>query len=205
MAHETDDFHHQDTARLEAFSDGVFAIAITLLVIEIGVPHVDADQSLAHALRELWPSYAGYAVSFITIGIMWANHHGMFKDIERTDHSVLMLNLVLLMCIAFVPFPTALVADYLREGSHEREATLAYCITFTCTAVAFNALWLYAWKRPHLLDDHVSKARLRSRTLRYLPGPMLYGATIPLAFASHWAALALIGALALLYLLPLQE
>lgn len=183
----------------------MFAIAITLLIIEVGVPHVDASRSLAEALRDLWPSYFGYAVSFITIGIMWMNHHGMFKDIERCDHTVIVLNLLLLMCIAFIPFPTALVAEYLREGAHELEATLAYCMTLTTTAVAFNALWLYVWKRPHLIDDNVSEARLRSRTLRYLPGPLLYGVTVPLAFVSHWLSLGVIGALALLYLLPLQE
>jgi len=85
---------HVTTTRLEALSDGVVAIVITLLIIEIGVPHVDAGQSLAAELRNLWPSYAGYALSFVTIGVMWMNHHEMFRDIERTDHNVVVLNLL---------------------------------------------------------------------------------------------------------------
>ena len=103
--------YHSDTTRLEALSDGVFAIAMTLLVIEIGVPHVDAGQGLGDALLDMWPSYFGYAVGFMTIGVMWANHHQMFKDIERADHMVTVLNLVLLLGIAFVPFPTAVLAE----------------------------------------------------------------------------------------------
>ena len=102
--------HHSDTSRLEAFSDGVFAIAVTLLVLEIGVPHVGEGESLGEALRHLWPSYFGFAVSFLTIGVMWINHHAMFKDIDRQDHTLLVLNLVLMMTISFLPFPTAVVA-----------------------------------------------------------------------------------------------
>jgi len=138
---DRDASHHEDTGRLEAFSDGVFAIAITLLVLEIAVPHVDASKSLGDELLHLWPSYFGYGVSFITIGIMWANHHGVFRDIERYDHTLLVLNLLLLMGIGFVPFPTAVVAEYMREGEHQLEATLLYCSTFTAIAVVFNALW----------------------------------------------------------------
>ena len=116
MRHDPEE--HANTIRLEAFSDGVFAIAITVLVLEIGVPHVAARESLPQALRHLWPSYFGYAVSFLTIGVMWINHHAMFKDIDRQDHVLLVLNLLLLMCISFLPFPTAVVAAYVRDGEH---------------------------------------------------------------------------------------
>ena len=197
--------HHSDTARLEAFSDGVFAIAITLLVLEIGVPHVSDGESLTHALLRLWPSYFGYAVSFITIGVMWINHHEMFKDIEHTDHTLSALNLVLLMTIAFLPFPTAVVAQYMRSDDYRLEATLTYCVTFTVIAVAFIAFWFYAIRNPHLLDEHVSQARIRSRTRRYAPGTLLYGVTIPLAFISPWISLGLIAAYAVFYLLPLND
>jgi uncharacterized membrane protein len=204
MAHD-DTRHHTDTQRLEAFSDGVFAIAITLLVLEIGVPHLEGGEGLGSALRGLWPSYFGYAVSFITVGIMWANHHHMFRDIERVDHTLLVLNLLLLLCISFVPFPTAVIAEYLDQPAHRSEATLLYGIALTLTAVFFNALWLYASRQGRLIDEHVTAARVRSRTLRYLPGPVLYGATIPLAFVSPWAAMGLVAGLATVYLLPLAE
>ena len=204
MATLTSD-HHSDTQRLEAFSDGVFAIAITLLIIEVGVPEVHAGESLAGALRELWPSYVGYVVSFLTIGVMWMNHHQMFRDIERTDHTLTVLNLLLLMGVAFVPFPTALVAQYLREDSEQRlAATLAFGGTFTVLAVIFNLLWLHASRWGKLLDEHVSASRIRSRTLRYLPGAALYGVTLPLAFITPWISLAISAALAAFYLLPYE-
>jgi uncharacterized membrane protein len=199
---DPDAAHHYDTARLEAFSDGVFAIAITLLIIEIGVPHVEGSESLPEALARLWPSYFGYVLSFVTIGIMWANHHGVFKDIDRVDHTLIVLNLLLLMAIAFLPFPTAVLADYLRDADYALPATLTYGATLTVIAVFFNAMWLYASRGRRLIDEHVSDARLRSRTRRYLFGPLLYGVTIPLAFTSVWISLGIITALALLYLLP---
>ena len=196
--------HHYDTARLEAFSDGVFAIAITLLIIEIGVPHVGEGQSLADALRHLWPSYIGYALSFLTIGIMWMNHHHMFRDIERTDHSLIVLNVLLLMCISFIPFSTAVLVAYLQDDELPR-AMLAYAATLTVTAILFNAMWLYAAFVGKLIDPHVSETRLRSRTVRYLPGPILYALAIPLSFWNPWASFALIVALAVLFLLPIPD
>jgi uncharacterized membrane protein len=200
-----DPTYHYDTSRLEAFSDGVFAIAITLLIIEIGVPHVEGGESLGHALRQLWPSYFGYALSFVTIGIMWANHHGMFKDIERVDHPMQMLNLLLLLCIAFIPFPTAVLVEYMQDDDNALAATLTYGITLTLTALAFNAMWWHASRGRRLIDDHVSDAHVRDRTLRYLPGPLLYAVGLPLAFVNTWAAMGLWVALAVLYLLPLRD
>ena len=197
--------HHSDTARLESFSDGVFAIAITLLVLEIGVPHVAANQSLGDALRHLWPSYFGYAVSFLTIGVMWINHHAMFKDIDRQNHTLLVLNLVLMMSISFLPFPTAVVAAYMRDSDQQLTAALTWGATLIVIAVAFQALWLYASINRRLIDEHVSDARLRSRTRRYLPGPLLYAAAIGLAFVHPWISLALYGLYALFWLLPLPE
>jgi len=205
MRHDDPAAHHTDTQRLEAFSDGVFAIAITLLIIEIGVPHVDTSKSLTHALLHLWPSYFGYVVSFLTIGVMWINHHHMFKDIIRADHTLLVLNLLLLLGIAFVPFPTAVVAEYLRHGEHRLEATLTYGTTFTVIAVFFNALWLYASLGMRHIDEHVSETRVRSRTVRYLPGPALYAITLPLALINPWISLGIYAGLALFWLLPLSE
>jgi TMEM175 potassium channel family protein len=196
--------HHYDTTRLEAFSDGVFAIAITLLVLEITVPHV-TDEGLASALGDEWASFFGFGLSFITIGIMWINHHALFRDVERVDHVLLVLNLLLLLGISFVPFATAVLAENLNESDPRLVATLLYAGTFTTTAVFFNAIWLYASRGNRLIDRHTSAARVRARTLRYLPGPALYAAGLPLAFISPWLTLGLYVALAVLYLLPMQD
>ncbi len=203
IRHEPEE--HANTVRLESFSDGVFAIAITLLVLEIGVPHVGEGQSLGEALRHLWPSYFGFAVSFLTIGVMWINHHAMFKDIDRQDHTLLVLNLLLMMSISFLPFPTAVVAAYMRDSSHQLTAALTWGFTLIVISVAFQALWLYASIDRRLIDDHVSDARLRTRTRRYLPGPLMYAAAIGLAFVHPWISLALYGLYALFWLLPIPE
>jgi uncharacterized membrane protein len=200
-----DEQYHVDTGRIEAFSDGVFAIAITLLVLEVRVPHVEEGSSLAHALIDIWPSYVAYAVSFVSIGIMWANHHNMFKDIARFDHTVVVLNLLLLLTISFLPFPTALVAEYVREGHHQTEAVLVYASTMAFVAVGFNGLWLYIWRHGELLDEHVSPTRIRSRTRRYLLGAPLYGSCLVLTFLHFWIPLVMIAGLAMLYLLPIAD
>src|SRR5438132_5145580 len=125
-----------DTGRLETFADGVMAIAITLLILEVRVPlppHRHPPEllhwSLSSALAEQWPSYAGFVVSFLTLGVIWVNHHEMFKLIERATRGFLMLNVVFLMTISFLPFPTALVADYIRNPDGRRAATLVYGAT----------------------------------------------------------------------------
>jgi len=200
-----DESYHADTSRIEALSDGVFAIAITLLIIEIGVPHAEAGHGLGEALRELWPSYVGYALSFLTIGVMWLNHHEIFKDIERSDHTLKVLNLLLLLCISFVPFPTAVLAEYIRDDEHAVAATLAYGLTFTITAIVFNAMWLYAAAHRAMIDEHVSDVRIVSRTRRYLGGPLLYAAGLALAFITPWLAIGLWIALTAFFLLPLNE
>jgi len=109
------------------------------------------------------------------------------------------------MGIAFVPFPTAVVAEYVRAGDHKVEATLAYGGTFVAIAVVFDALWLYASRGMRLIDEHVSEARIRSRTRRYLPGPLFYLVTLPPAFISPWISLGIYAGLAVFWLLPLNE
>jgi TMEM175 potassium channel family protein len=198
--------HVHDTGRIEAFSDGVFAIAITLLVIEIGVPEVHEGGSLADDLRDQWPSYLGYVISFITIGVMWINHNHLFHDIARTDYTLKILNLLLLMGIAFVPFPTAVLAEYMQEdGDQLATAVVAFGGTFTVLALLFNALWLYASRTPGMLESVVSEQRIRTRTLRYLPGIFLYGITIPLAFVEPWISIGIYAGLSVLYLIPVPE
>jgi TMEM175 potassium channel family protein len=185
------------TGRVEAFSDGVFAIAITLLILTIGIP--SGHRPLGHELLRLWPSYAAYAVSFLTIGIMWVNHHTLFRHFERVDRPLLLLNILLLMLIAFVPFPTRVAADFVRSGGDRRSAAFLYGSTMTITAVLFIALWLYGSRR--LLAPESDPREVSGITRSYLPGVPLYGGTTLLAFASPVASLVLFGAIALFYAL----
>jgi uncharacterized membrane protein len=193
-----------DTGRIEAFSDGVFAIAITLLVIEIGVPHVDgAGTTLFGALIEQWPSYLGYAISFLQIGVIWANHHNRFRYIARSDHLLLFLNILFLMCVAFIPFPTALLAEYLQGSGAERTmAGAVYAGTLAVTAVFFTLLWLYAAANYRLVDRNLDPALLRAMTRRYVFGMVAYLVTFALAFVNVAASLIVIVILALLFVLP---
>jgi uncharacterized membrane protein len=135
----------RDTARLVAFSDGVFAITITLLVLEIRPP--TDDRNLLHGLVALWPSYLAYALTFLFIGQVWANHHVMFDHIRAADRVVLLLNTLLLMVVAFLPFATSVLAGALRSGDGQRTAVAFYGITFGVTALTFNAVWQYACRR----------------------------------------------------------
>src|SRR5690348_2763416 len=141
---------HRDTGRLVAFSDAVFAITITLLVLEIRPP---SDYSnLLHGLLALWPSYLAYGVTFLFIGQVWANHHVMFDHIRTADRVVLLLNTLLLMAVAFLPFATSVLAGSLRDGHGERTAVVFYGLAFALTALTFNAVWQYA-RRHRLLGD----------------------------------------------------
>jgi uncharacterized membrane protein len=185
------------TTRLETFSDGVFAIAATLLVLDVKAP----GDGLGHALGHIWPSYAAYAVSFLTIGIMWVNHHTVFEQIGRVDRTFLFINVGFLMLIAFVPFPTRLVAEHLRDDDNIRAAALAYGITLTTTAIFYNALWLYAALGRRLLHPEADQRVVSGITRSYLPGPWIYlGATL-VAFASAIASVVLYAAIAILYVL----
>jgi uncharacterized membrane protein len=135
---------------LVAFSDAVFAITITLLVLEIRPP-TDYD-NLLHGLLELWPSYLTYAVTFLFIGQVWANHHVMFDHITAADRVVLLLNTLLLMAVAFLPFATSVLAGALRSGHGQRTAVAFYGVAFDVTALTFNAVWQYA-RRHGLLSE----------------------------------------------------
>jgi uncharacterized membrane protein len=180
-------------ARLETFADGVFAIAATLLILSVdGAVHDPAD--LTHA----WPSYVAYAVSFMTIGIMWMSHHTLMTQIGRVDRRFLIANLGLLMCIAFVPFPTRLVAEHVRDDS-ARDAALAYGFTLTVTAVFFNIVWFYAARGGRLLHEDADPRVVAGISRSYLPGPWIYlGATL-IAFASSWASVILYLVIAAFY------
>ncbi|HZN15674.1 MAG TPA: TMEM175 family protein [Acidimicrobiales bacterium] len=184
------------TARLEAFSDGVFAIAATLLILDVRVE----GHHLANELRTIWPSYAAYAVSFITIGVMWVNHHTVFDQIARCDRRFLMINVFLLMFIAFVPFPTRLIADHLRDDQL-RAAALAYGVTLTLTAVFYNLLWFYAAQGRRLLRADADDAVVRGISRSYRPGPWIYLAATLAAIVSPVASVILFAAITVFYVI----
>jgi uncharacterized membrane protein len=173
---------HRDTSRLVSFSDAVFAITITLLVLEIRPP---ADYTnLLHGLAELWPSYLAYAVTFLFIGQVWANHHVMFDHILAADRVVLLLNTVLLMVVAFLPFATSVLAGAMRSGHGERTAVVFYGLAFDLTALTFNAVWQYA-RRHRLLSEALDSAgataisRRFQLALAWLTTGALLGAVLP--------------------------
>jgi uncharacterized membrane protein len=184
------------TTRLEAFSDGVIAIAITLLILEVKIPHVRAGD-LASALGDQWPSYLAYALTFVVIGIMWMNHHRAFELIARVDRGLMFVNLAMLMGIAFLPFPTALLADYVVDGgSNAQVAAAIYSVTMTLIGLTFLAIWLYLDRHRELLAPGVDPAVIPGSIRRTLPGPCLYGASIALAFVSPEACLVVYALLA---------
>lgn len=129
-------------SRAEAFSDGVFAVAATLLVFNLADPSVKAG--LGRALLELWPSYAAYAISFFTIVVIWVNHHAVLDSIERLDRRLLFMNGLLLLTVAIIPFPTGVLAHYLQHGHDQTAAAVAYGLTMTTMSVAFSLFNLYA-------------------------------------------------------------
>ncbi len=187
-------------ARLETFADGVFAIAATLLVLNIEVPDL-GEHSLAHELVRLWPAYVGYAVSFATIGIIWVNHHTVLSQLRGADRIFLFINVFFLLCIAFIPFPTRLLATYVRTEDG-RAAAVAYGITLTATAVFFNLMWRYAIGRGgRLLRSDADRREVDGITRSYRPGvPMYAAATIVGIFQAEVSA-GLYAAIALFYVL----
>jgi uncharacterized membrane protein len=198
MRQPSRDVDARSPARLEAFSDGVFAIAATLLVLELGVGTVRGSE-LGRALLDLWPSYLAYVTSFLTIGIIWINHHACVETMGRVDRPFMFLNLLLLLIVAFLPFPTKLVADYLQNPG-ERPAVYAYAGTFVVMAIVYNTWWRYASAGRRLIAKGTSDARLRAITRAFNPGIPLYVVTLLVALASPLASVLLTFAIAAFYL-----
>jgi uncharacterized membrane protein len=186
------------TARIEAFSDGVFAIAATLLVLEISVPP-GSGANLGRELVHAWPSYLAYVTSFVTIGIIWINHHHNMRTIGRIDRTFMFVNLLLLLDVAFIPFPTKLVADYLRQDG-ERTAVIAYSATLLVMAFLYTVWWLYARTGRRLIAPTVDEADLRAIDRGFAPGVPIYTIVFVLAFFSPLAAVILTLVLAAFYL-----
>jgi uncharacterized membrane protein len=184
------------TNRLEAFSDGVFAIAITLLVLELNIP---AGDHLWHDLKEEWPSFAAFFVSFWVIGIIWVNHHGVLDHLARANRPLLYLNLLLLLTVVFIPFPTALLAEHLKSGADEEVAAVVYSGAFFAMALAYGLLWTYMTRHRELLGVELSDEEIRRTSVRFLIGNPIYGVAVAFAFISPAIVLVIIGLLAVYY------
>jgi uncharacterized membrane protein len=184
--------------RLEAFSDGVFAVAITLLVLEIAVPSGD---HLWHQLKEEWPSFAAFFVSFWVIGIIWVNHHGVIDHLKRADRGVLYLNLLVLMTVVFIPFSTALIAEHLKSGADEEVAAVVYSGAFLAMGLAFGALWTYITSHRAALGVELSDEEIRRTSVLFLIGNPFYVVALVVAFISPAAVLVIIAAVAVYYML----
>ena len=194
-----------DTARLEAFSDGVFAVAITLLALEIRVPGVRGGETLTSALLGQWPSYFAYALTFIYILIMWINHHALFRLIRRSDHTLLLFNGLLLMFITLLPFATELLATYIKPPLREpdaRTAVIVYNAIGLLIAIMYNLLWRYAAHGWRLLDDRAHPRHVQRINSGYRLGPLFYLVAVGLAFVNIWLSLAVNVALAAFFALP---
>ncbi len=197
------------TGRLEAFSDGVIAVAITLLVLNLPIPS-GPNVHLGHLLSSHWSQFAAYVVSFVTIGIVWINHHSMVSRLARGDHMILVANLALLMTIVLLPFATGVIAAYLgHTGARQADqhlAALVYSGALLLMALTFSLLnWNILMRRPELLEPPMED-RVRVRVFRRaVSGVLPYIASVAVAPFSAYASLAICGVVALFYALPLAS
>ena len=193
------------TSRIESFSDGVIAVAITLLALGITVPSPDARpaHSLIWELGQRWPAYAAYVISFVTIGIIWINHHAMIDRLQRVDHLILLLNLVLLMSIGLLPFATNLMASYLRHPAGQAVAAAVYSGAFLLMAVAFAALnRVILLARSGLIGEPLGEGQRRAIFRRSIIGLIPYALATGLAFVSPYITLVICGLVAGYYAHP---
>ena len=198
------------TGRLEALSDGVIAVAITLLVLNIQVPNPDAlgggCHTLSCALARQWPVYAAFVTSFLTIGIIWINHHVMIRRLRQPDHMILFLNLLLLMSIAVLPFATSLMATYLKESQGQHLAAVVYSGAFLVMAVSFAALNRHVLLvKPHALREEIPLERRRQIFARTITGLIPYAIATALAVISPYVTLGICAALAIFYAFPIAS
>ena len=187
-------------SRFEAFSDAVFAIAITLLIIEVKAPDLsNATPSQAvDKLLHVWPHLLGYVTSFLVIGVIWLNHHAMFHFLKRVDRTVLILNLFLLMCVAFVPFPTALIGSY----SHLQPVVIFYGFSLTGLGVAYNALWFYVVRQYVSGEGLMHQKEIQTASRWTLGYPVSYAIATALALFSTRLSIVLYTLIPLFYLFP---
>ncbi len=195
------------TARLEAFSDGVFAIAITLLALELQIPHVESNSAkwaLASALLQQWPSYVAFVTSFFTVLIMWMNHHAVFKFVRKVNARILFANGVLLLITTAVPFVTGLFSEYLNH----REATTAcavYTGSFVLIAVSYVHLWRVIIKDRSCLRENISEDALQKITKNYSLGIPLYLLAFGASFVNIYQAIGICTALWIFWCVTVKD
>jgi uncharacterized membrane protein len=188
-----------ETARIEAFSDGVFAVAITLLIFQVRVPPHEPPGGLRSALLDLWPSYLAFLASFMTIGVMWLNHHRLFTLIEKRRDVLILLNLLLLLVITWLPFPTALLAEHLR-GPHadQQTASVVYAASLLVMSIVFNVLWRYV-VRTDAVAEH---STVHGISRQYAIGPLMYAVLVAIGYYSAEWCLVISALYALYFALP---
>jgi uncharacterized membrane protein len=182
--------------RLETFADGVLAIAATLLILNVELP--SRRGSVGHELVHLWPAYAAYAVSFLVIGVIWVNHHSILHLVDHTDRTFLFVNVFFLLAVAFLPFPTHVVAENLR-GDGARAATVFYGLSSIAMSIGFVAVWLYASIGGRLLAPDADPRLVSGITRSFLPGVPLYTLATLSCLLSPWLGASLYAAQALFY------
>ncbi len=195
----------RDVSRVEAFSDGVFAFAVTLLVLGIRIPRLDdpdASAGLQQLVLQQWPSYVAFALSFTVVGTVWANHRLAFSQFVRTDHILVSLNLLELMSVAFLPVPTGILGTWVASDRNRFFAVLFYGGTLALLGVFHNLLWWYGAYRAHLTSPEVTAQKRRALTLTWVAGPLLYGAAVGLAWLDPRVSVAVFVFLGIMYLLP---
>ena len=190
-------------ARIEAFSDAVIAVAITLLALDLHVPDPAGPGSLAHRLGEQWPNYAAYVVSFLTIGVIWINHHAMLQRLVSVDHAILVLNLLLLLTIGVLPFSTALMAEYLDASHGQNLAAVIYGGSFLLMSLAFFAMQRHLLlSKQHLLQDHLTPEVRQAVLRRNAVGLLPYAVATVGGIVSPYLTLAICAGVAVFYALP---
>jgi uncharacterized membrane protein len=194
-----------DVTRVEAFSDGVFAFGATLLALGIRIPRpddADASAGLYDILITQWPSYLAFVLSFMTVGIVWANHHIMFSHFVRTDRAVVLLNIVVLMLVAFLPVPTGVLGSWLIREDQRRTAVLFYGVTLAVFGAVHTLLWWYAAYHARVTSPQLTRKERRALTLSWMVGPLLYGVATALAFIDPWYSVVVFALIHVLYVLP---
>ncbi|MDQ2902407.1 MAG: TMEM175 family protein [Chloroflexota bacterium] len=186
------------TARTEAFSDGVFAVAITLLVLNLQVPQLASEEWFNNELPHLWSKVLIYMLSFVVVGIYWVAHHNTFHYISRSDRNLLWLNILFLMCIVFIPFPTALLGQY----THQQTPVIIYAGTLVITGLVLQSLWWYVTSNYRLVDREIDPQLVKKATRRNLLAPLIYLLAIGISFLKIEVSLALLVLVPVLYIFP---
>lgn len=197
-----------DISRLESFSDGVFAIAITLLVLEIKIPkHEELMRygSLYHYLGDLWPSYLSWAISFMVVGVAWSNHHWMFDFIRKTNHFLNLLNIFFLMSVAFVPFTSAVLGDFVEDPVTRSAAVSAYTIGFSLPFPTGLVIIIYATYKHKLVDPRLSQKFINKQIFKVGSVTTLSIIAFILSFYFPLISLAIIVGMLILFMLPPEQ